>query len=96
MEKIGVGYAYISETGKKYVNAALDANRLSQGDMIYKFEKQFANLHDQKYGIACNSGTSALHVGLEAMKEVYGWNKSGGGALYSKGYSTGDNVHCLL
>lgn len=41
--------------------------------MVYKFEKQFAELHEQKYGIALNSGTSALHVGLEAMKEKFGW-----------------------
>lgn len=74
MEKIGVGYAYVSNIEKKYVNEALDASRLSQGDMVNRFEKQFARLHDQKYGIACNSGTSALHVGLEAMKEKFGWD----------------------
>lgn len=73
MEKIGIGWAFVSEIGKKYVNAALDAGRLSQGDMVYRFEKEFARLHDQKYGIALNSGTSALHVGLEAMKEKFGW-----------------------
>lgn len=73
MEKIGVGYAYVSDIEKKYVNEALNAGRLSQGDMVNRFEKQFAQLHDQNYGIACNSGTSALHVGLEALKEKYGW-----------------------
>ena len=78
MNKIGVGGVYISETGKKYVNEALDAQRLSAGEMVYKFERRFAELHDQKYGIALNSGTSALHVGLEAMKEKFGWNQGGG------------------
>lgn len=72
MEKIGVGYAYVSDIEKKYVNEALDASRLSQGKMVHRFEKQFAELHDQKYGIACNSGTSALHVGIEALKEKHG------------------------
>lgn len=71
MDKIGVGYAYISDIEKKYVNEALDASRLSQGRMVYQFEKQFAALHSQKHGIACNSGTSALHIGLEALKEKY-------------------------
>ena len=75
MEKIGVGYAYVSDIEKKYVNEALDASRLSQGKMVHKFEKDFAALHDQKYGIACNSGTSALHVGVEVMKEIHGWNE---------------------
>ncbi len=60
------------------VNEDLDAQRLSVGEMVYKFEKRFAELHEQKYGIALNSGTSALHVGLEAMKEKFGWNKTGG------------------
>ncbi len=71
--KIGIGGVYIGENGRKYVNQALDARRLSQGEMVYKFEKQFAQLHDQKYAIALNSGTSALHVGLEALKEKYHW-----------------------
>ena len=75
MEKIGVGYAYVSDIEKKYVNEALDASRLSQGKMVHKFEKDFAALHDQKYGIACNSGTSALHVGVEVMKEIHGWKE---------------------
>lgn len=78
MDKIGVGYAYVSEREKKYVNEALDASRLSQGKMVHRFEKEFAALHTQKYGIACNSGTSALHVGLEALKEKHGCPMGGG------------------
>ncbi len=76
MDKIGVGYAYVSDKEKKYVNEALDAGRLSQGDMVNRFEKEFARLHDEKYGIACNSGTSALHVALEALKEKYQWKEN--------------------
>ena len=52
MEKIGVGYAYVSDAEKRYVNEALDSGRLSQGNMVHKFEKEFARLHDQKYGVA--------------------------------------------
>lgn len=73
MDKIGVGYAFISDTGKRLVNELLESNRLSQGPMVRKFEKEFARLHEQKYGIALNSGTTALHVGLEAMKEKFNW-----------------------
>ena len=75
MNKIGVGYAYVSEIEKKYVNEALNESRLSQGKMVHSFEKKFAAMHDQKYGIACNSGTSALHVGMEVMKEIYGYTR---------------------
>ncbi len=71
--KIGVGYAYVSDIEKEYVNEALNESRLSQGKMVYQFEKKFAELHMQKYGVACNSGTSALHVGLEALKEKNGY-----------------------
>lgn len=74
MDKIGIGWAFISDNGKRRVQEILDANRLSQGPRVYEFEKDFARLHNQKYGIALNSGTSALHVGLEAMKEKFGWN----------------------
>ncbi|MBR3745982.1 MAG: DegT/DnrJ/EryC1/StrS family aminotransferase, partial [Selenomonadaceae bacterium] len=74
MDKIGIGWAFISDNGKRRVQEILDANRLSQGPRVYEFEKEFARLHNQKYGIALNSGTSALHVGLEAMKEKFGWN----------------------
>lgn len=77
MDKIGVGYAYVSDIEKKYVNEALDASRLSQGKMVYQFEKEFASLHNQKYGIACNSGTSALHVGIEALLEKHGCAQGG-------------------
>lgn len=48
MNKIGVGYAYVSDIEKKYVNEALAAGRLSQGDMVNKFERLFANFHEQK------------------------------------------------
>ena len=41
--------------------------------MVNRFEREFAKLHEQRYGVACNSGTSALHVALEAMKEKFGW-----------------------
>lgn len=74
MDKIGVGWAFVSENGKRRVQEMLEANRLSQGPKVYEFEKEFARLHGQKYGIALNSGTSALHVGLEAMKEKFGWD----------------------
>ena len=30
-------------------------------------------MHGQKYGIMCNSGTSALHLALEALRETDGW-----------------------
>ena len=76
VNKIGVGYALITDLEKKYVNMALDSGRLSPGPFVQKFEKKFSERHKQKYGIACNSGTSSLHVALEALKEKYSWDQN--------------------
>lgn len=73
MNKIGVGHASVGELEKKYINMALDSGRLSQGEFVHRFEREFSELHGQRYGIACNSGTSALHVALETLKELHGW-----------------------
>ena len=75
MDKIGVGCASVTDLEKKYVLDALDNQRLSQGKYVQQFERKFAEVHDQKYGVMCNSGTSALHLALETLKEVDGWNE---------------------
>lgn len=71
--KITLGTLNISDTGKRYVNEAMNANRLSRGPFTEKFEHQFAKMHGCKYGIFLNSGTSALQVALAALKEVYNY-----------------------
>lgn len=45
----------------------IDSNQISAGPRCGLFEKQFANLHNRKYGITCNSGTTALELALRAM-----------------------------
>lgn len=52
---------------------ALDNNRLSYGPMMQRFEADFAKLHGCRFGIMSNSGTSALQLALQAMKELHGW-----------------------
>lgn len=37
------------------------------GTFCERFERAFADAHDQKYGISCNSGTSTLHAALESF-----------------------------
>ncbi|MHB8131382.1 MAG: DegT/DnrJ/EryC1/StrS family aminotransferase [Mobilitalea sp.] len=74
MNKIGVGYASVTDLEKKYVMEALDSEQLSQGKFVAKFEKEFAKAHNQKYGIMCNSGTSALHLALETLREADSWD----------------------
>jgi dTDP-4-amino-4,6-dideoxygalactose transaminase len=51
----------------------LQSGRISYGPYSMKFEREFAALHNCKYGILSNSGTSSLHVALQALKEVFCW-----------------------
>ncbi|MBU5477611.1 DegT/DnrJ/EryC1/StrS family aminotransferase [Eubacterium sp. MSJ-13] len=74
MKKIGVGHASVSEIEKKYVLDALENERLSQGKYVSKFEKNFANEHDLKYGVMCNSGTTALQLALATLIETEKWD----------------------
>lgn len=56
------------------VNGVLSSGRLSYGPYHRKFESAFAKAHDSKYAVFCNSGTSALQIALQALKELHGWN----------------------
>lgn len=73
MRKISLGYFEISDLGREYVNQVLDSGRLSYGPFTERFENAFAGMHGCRYGVFCNSGTSALHISLLALKEMYGW-----------------------
>lgn len=47
----------------------VDSGWISGGPMVRAFEKRFASAHFQQgeaYGVACNSGTTALHLALAA------------------------------
>lgn len=73
MRKITLGHLAINQQGKKYVHEVLHYSRLSRGQYTEKFENEFAKLHNCKYALFCNSGTSALQIALAALKEVYGY-----------------------
>jgi len=60
---------------RELVGQVLDSGRISYGPMSKQFEKEFAKLHDCKYAILSNSGTSSLHVALQAMKEIHLWDR---------------------
>ena len=71
--RVTVGDLKIGPQEKKYVNEVLDSNRLSYGPFSRRFEAMFAELHDCKHAIFCNSGTSALHIAVAALKDRYRW-----------------------
>jgi perosamine synthetase len=70
---IGIGTFTATLRAKQLVMSALDNGRLSYGPMTQRFEADFAKLHGCRFGIMSNSGTSALQLALQAMKELHGW-----------------------
>lgn len=70
---VGIGTVNISDTARKNVLKVLASNRLSPGKYTEKLEINLASLHDRKFAIFCNSGTSALHVALGVLKEKFNW-----------------------
>ncbi len=71
---IGVGDFRFGRLEKKFVNQVIRSNRLSYGPFSQKFEAEFASEHQCRFAIFCNSGTSALHIAIAALKERYGWH----------------------
>lgn len=52
----------------KAVNDVLAAALLSQGAKVEEFETAFSKMHNGYHAVAVNSGTSALHLALLALK----------------------------
>ena len=71
--QIGTGGTIITPLHRRYVNQVLDSGRLSYGPFLKQFEHDFAKLHDRRFAISTNSGTSALQVAIHALKELDGW-----------------------
>lgn len=57
----------------EYVNDVLATGRLSYGPYSRRFEEGWAEAHASKFAVFSNSGTSALQIALQALKERYGW-----------------------
>lgn len=72
--QIGVGGLVLSDYEKQLVNEVLDSNRLTYGPMTERFEQEFAKSHKVKHALFMNSGTSALHVAIAALKDRHGWS----------------------
>jgi perosamine synthetase len=73
MRLIGVGDFQTTPLMRKLVNQVLDTNRLSYGPMSRLWESKMAKLHGCAYGVVTNSGTGAMLVALQALKELNHW-----------------------
>lgn len=73
MKQIGVGTFKVTPRMRSFVDDVLDRERISYGYYSKTFEREFARIHQCKYGVLSNSGTSSLQVALQALKELRGW-----------------------
>ncbi len=73
VRNVGIGTADIDERDIARVSQVLSTGRLSAGPMMAEFERRFADLHRRRFAAMCNSGTGALQLALQALKERYGW-----------------------
>lgn len=71
--RIGIGTAEITAEDRARVDHALLTGRLSAGPMTAEFESRFAVLHGRRHAAMCNSGTGALQLALQVLKERYDW-----------------------
>ncbi len=68
MKRIPVAQPTLGENEKKYVMDCMETTWISSvGKYISLFEEQFAAFCQVKHAIACNNGTTALHLALVAL-----------------------------
>ncbi len=66
MEKIPLSRPHIDENDIAAVTAVLKSGWISLGPLQKEFEKNFAQYIGRKYALAVNSGTSGLHLCMQA------------------------------
>ncbi len=75
----------IDEIDRKYVMASLESFSHAFGPNCVEFEKEFAQWNGNKFAVATNSGTAALHMGVaacgcgsgdEVIVTAYSWSSS--------------------
>ncbi len=65
---ISLGCADITQREIDLVVECLKSGRISPGEKTRQFEAMVADCHRMRFGTFCNSGQSALHLCLEALK----------------------------
>jgi dTDP-4-amino-4,6-dideoxygalactose transaminase len=69
--RIGVGTVNVGPLAKRLVNEALDKNRISQGQLVRRFERLFAAYHGEETRcVATGTGTAAVTLALAALRHV--------------------------
>lgn len=68
MMRVPVGDFRIGEEERRAINDVLDSGRITEGERVREFEKEWARYIGTRYAIAVSSGTSALIAGLTALR----------------------------
>ncbi|MGE0483655.1 MAG: UDP-4-amino-4,6-dideoxy-N-acetyl-beta-L-altrosamine transaminase [Gammaproteobacteria bacterium] len=66
-EVLPYGRQVIDDDDIAAVVAALRADMLTTGPLVARFEQAFADRVGAAYAVACNSGTAALHLAVDAL-----------------------------
>lgn len=68
-EKLKIPFAKVIINGNelKYISEVLESGWLTTAGKADQFEKNFSDFTGAKYACAVNSGTAALHLGIEAL-----------------------------
>jgi len=74
MDTVSVGTFEANGRMRELVGRVLDTGRVSYGPLSRELERRFAALHDCRFAVLSNSGTSSLQVALQALKELHGWS----------------------
>ncbi|MHA2052079.1 MAG: DegT/DnrJ/EryC1/StrS family aminotransferase [Candidatus Hodarchaeales archaeon] len=70
MKWISIGDFNVSSEGREAINKVIDTGRVTEHKKVLTFEKEFSKFLETKFTILTNSGTSALILGLEALKNL--------------------------
>ncbi|HET9073206.1 MAG TPA: DegT/DnrJ/EryC1/StrS family aminotransferase [Solirubrobacteraceae bacterium] len=73
LDTVTLGTFEATPAARRYVDDVLTTGRLSYGPYSRRFEREFAAIHQCASAVVSSSGTAALQVALQAMKELDGW-----------------------
>ena len=74
MNKLFYGKHYIDKKDINFVKDSLNAKIITGGKYLNKFENKIKSFTNSKFALACNSGTSGIHLALLAMNIKAGDN----------------------
>lgn len=72
---VPVGWVTLGARERELIAEVVDSGRITYGPMTIRFEREFAKLHGRSFALFVNSGTSALQIGLDALRLQHRWRE---------------------